>query len=264
VGDNIAIETRFAKERYDQLPKLAAELVQLNVDVIVAADTPVIRAAKNATQTIPIVMTVTGDPVSVGHVDSIARPGGNITGLSNDLGPLDGKRLQILKEAVPTVSLSAIFDPTDRVDWKMMESVSRALGIKLQGLPTFKGFDELESAFKAARTNQVNGLMISSSAWTSLYRNKIINFASQYRLPAMYPRTIDVRHGGLMSYGPNLLPMYRRSAYYVDKILKGVKPSDLPVERPMAAELAINLKTAKEIGLTISLEVLQRADNVIK
>jgi putative tryptophan/tyrosine transport system substrate-binding protein len=128
----------------------------------------------------------------------------------------------------------------------------------------FKGSDELESAFKAARANRVNGLIIASSAWTNLHRNKIINFASQYRLPAMYPRTIYVRHGGLMSYGPNLLPMYRRTAYYVDRILKGAKPSDLPVERPMAAELAINLETAKEIGLTIPPEVLQRADKVIK
>jgi putative ABC transport system substrate-binding protein len=156
-GENILIEARFADQRDDQLPKLAAELIKMEVDIIVAADTPVIRPAKNATRTIPIVMTVVGDPVSRGHVASLARPGGNITGLSNDLGPLDGKRLEILKQAVPSVSRVAVFDPTGLVDWKMMETVSRALGIKLRGLPMFKRSDELEGLFKATLSNRTMG-----------------------------------------------------------------------------------------------------------
>jgi putative tryptophan/tyrosine transport system substrate-binding protein len=264
VGRNITIEARFAQERYDQLPALAAELVQLNVDVIVAADTPVIRAAKNATRTIPIVMAIAGDPVSRGYLASFARPGGNITGLSNDLGPLDGKRLQLLKEAIATVARVAIFDPTGLVDLKMMENVSRALGIKLQKLPRFKRSDGLESLFSAIRTNRVNGLIIASSAWTNLHRPEIIKFASKYQLPAIYPGAVYVTDGGLMSYGPNNAVLFRRAAYYVDKILKGAKPSDLPVERPMTAEFAINLKAAEAIRIKIPPEVLQRADMVIR
>jgi putative ABC transport system substrate-binding protein len=263
-GQNFVVETRFARNKYDQLPKLAAELVQLKVDVIVTASSPAIPAAKNATRTIPIVMAIAGDPVSRAYLASFARPGGNITGLSNDLGPLDGKRLQILKEALPSVSSVAIFDPTGRVDWKMMGNVSRALGIKLQELPMFKGSDELESVFQATRTTRVNGLLVAASAWTNLHRAKIINFASQYRLPAIYPHARFVANGGLMSYGPNNAVLFRRAAYYVDKILKGAKPSDLPVERPMTAEFAINLKTAKEIGLSIPPEVLQRVDRIIR
>jgi putative ABC transport system substrate-binding protein len=263
-GQNFVVETRFARKKYDQLPKLAAELVQLKVDVIVTASAPAIPAAKNATRTIPIVITTVGDPVSRGHVASFARPGGNITGLSNDLGPLDGKRLQLLKEAIAPVARVAIFDPTGLVDLKMMENVSRALGIELQKLPRFKRSDELESLFSAIRTNRLNGLIIASSAWTNLHRPEIIKFASQYQLPAIYPGAVYVTDGGLMSYGPNNAVLFRRAAYYVDKILKGAKPSDLPVERPMTAEFAINLKTAKEIGLSIPPEVLQRADKVIR
>jgi putative ABC transport system substrate-binding protein len=146
----------------------------------------------------------------------------------------------------------------------MMGNVSRALGIKLQELPMFKGSDELKSVFQATRTTRVNGLLVAASAWTNLHRNKIIKFASQYRLPAIYPTPIYVADGGLMSYGPNNAVLFRRAAYYVDKILKGTKPSDLPVERPMAAKLSINLKTAKEAGLKIQPEVLQRADKVIR
>jgi putative ABC transport system substrate-binding protein len=263
-GQNFVVETRFARNKYDQLPKLAAELVQLKVDVIVTADAPAITAAKNATRAIPIVMAIAGDPVSRGYLASFARPGGNITGLSNDLGPLDGKRLQLLKEAIGTVARVAIFDPTGLVDWKMMENVSRALGIELHKLPRFKRSDELEIVFQATRTTRVNGLLVAASAWTNLHRNKIIKFASQYRLPAIYPTPIYVADGGLMSYGPNNAVLFRRAAYYVDKILKGTKPSDLPVERPMAAKLSINLKTAKEAGLKIQPEVLQRADKVIR
>jgi putative ABC transport system substrate-binding protein len=262
-GQNIEVVARFAKENHDQLPKLAADLLQLKVDVIVAADSDAIPAAKNATSTIPIVMAIVKDPVSLGYVASLARPGGNITGLSNSLGPLSEKRLQILKEAVPSVSRVAIVGATENVDWKRLETVSRYLGIRPLAL-RFQHPDQFESLTNAATTQRANGLLVLPGPHTGLHRHKVITFASQYRLPAIYARTIDVIEGGLMSYGPNLPPMYRRAAYYVDKILKGMKPSDLPVERPMAAEFAINLRAAKEIGLTIPHEVLQRADTVIR
>jgi putative ABC transport system substrate-binding protein len=262
-GQNIEVVTRFAKEQYDHLPKFAAELVQLNVDVIVAADSLAIPAAKNATSTIPIVMSVVGPPVSRGYVASLARPGGNVTGLTNDLGPVDGKRLQILKEAVPRISRVAIFDPTPNVDWNTLETVSRACGIELERLQ-FKQPDELESVFKTARSKRVNGLMVTPSPKTNFHRHKIIEFATRNALAGIYPLAAYVRDGGLMSYGPDLRVMQRRAAYYVDKILKGAKPSDLPVERPMVAEFTINLRAAKEIGITLPPEILQRADRIVK
>jgi putative ABC transport system substrate-binding protein len=262
-GQNIAIEARFAQERYGQLPKLAAELVHLKMNVIVAADSPVIPAAKNATSAIPIVMGVVGDPVALGYVRSLARPDGNITGLSNDLGPLIGKRLQILKETVPSISHVAILGPHGPVDSQMIENLSRELRVQLQTLP-LKRPDDLERALKAAHSKRVNALMINPGPQTNFHRNKIIEFASLYRLPAIYPLPIYVADGGLMSYGPNLALMRKRAAYYVDKILKGAKPSDLPVERPMAAEFAINLKAAEAIRINLPPEVLQRADKVIK
>jgi putative ABC transport system substrate-binding protein len=263
VGRNIAIEARFAKERYDQLPKLAAELVHLKVDVIVAGDSSAIPAAKNATHRIPIVMAIVRDPVSLGYVASLARPGGNITGVSNDLGPIREKRLQILKQAVPIVSRVAMLGPTGHVDWIQLETTSRSLGMEPLAL-RFHDPDQFESLFNTAKTQRANGLMVFPGPQTNMHRKKIIMFASQHRLPAIYPRTTDVVYGGLMSYGPNLSGRFRRAAEYVDKILKGAKPSDLPIERPMTAEFAINLKTAKEIGLSIPPEVLQRADKVIR
>jgi putative ABC transport system substrate-binding protein len=262
-GRNIAFEARFAKERYDQLPKLAAELVDLKVDVIVVASSSAIPAAKNATHKIPIVMVVVSDPVALGYVASLARPRGNITGLTNDLGPIDSKRLQLLKEAVRSVSHVAVLGPTISVDWKTLEAVSRSSGVQLERLP-FNHSDELERLFETAPSKWVNGLMVRPSPRTNRHRSKIIEFASRSRLPAIYPLTSYVTDGGLMSYGPNLPVMPKRAAYYVDRILKGAKPSDLPVERPMAAEFAINLKAAKEIGLSIPPEVLQRAGRVIR
>jgi putative tryptophan/tyrosine transport system substrate-binding protein len=262
-GENITVETRFAHERYDQLPKLAAELVQLRVDVIAAADSVVIPAAKNATNTIPIVMVVSRDPVSEGYVASLARPGGNITGLTNDLRPISGKRLQILKESVPSVSRVGIIFPRLDVDSKKLETTSRSLGVEPL-VVRFEDPDRLDSILNTARTQRINGLMVLSGSQTNRHRTKIITFASQYRLPAMYSLSDYVADGGLMSYGPNLPAMYRRAAYYVDKILKGAKPSDLPVERPVTAEFAINLKAAKAIRIKIPPEVLQRADRVIR
>jgi putative ABC transport system substrate-binding protein len=263
-GKNIEIIPRFAYEKYDQLPKLAAELVQLKVDVIVAADSPVIRVAKNATSTIPIVMAVVGDPVASGYAASLARPGGNLTGLTNDLGPIDTKRLEILKEAVLSISRVIILEPRpNHIDWKILETVSRASGIQLERL-SFKHPEDLESLLKMAQTTGANGLITIPSPKTNFHRTKIIDFATRNRIAAIYPLTEYVIDGGLMSYGPNRRMMSKRAAYYVDRILKGAKPSDLPVERPMTAEFSINLRTAKEIGLTLPAEVLQRANSVIK
>jgi putative ABC transport system substrate-binding protein len=208
-------------------------------------------------------MVVVSDPVALGYVASLARPRGNITGLTNDLGPIDSKRLQLLKEAVRSVSHVAVLGPTISVDWKTLEAVSRSSGVQLERLP-FNHSDELERLFETAPSKWVNGLMVRPSPRTNRHRSKIIEFASRSRLPAIYPLTSYVTDGGLMSYGPNLPVMPKRAAYYVDRILKGAKPSDLPVERPMAAEFAINLKAAKEIGLSIPPEVLQRADRVIR
>jgi putative tryptophan/tyrosine transport system substrate-binding protein len=263
VGENITIEARFAEERYDRLPRLAAELVQLKVDVIVAADSLVISAAKNATRTIPIVMGVVGDSVSLGYVRSVARPGGNITGIANIMG-LTGKRLEILKEVVPGVSHVAVLAPTKNlVDWKKIEAVSRALGVQLYDL-RLEHPDTLESAFRAIRTIRANGLLVVASPQTNFRHHEIIKFATRYQLPAVYPLPIYAGDGGLMSYGPDLTIMRRRAAYYVDKILKGAKPSDLPVERPVTAKFVINLKAAEAIRIKIPPEVLQRADTVIK
>jgi putative tryptophan/tyrosine transport system substrate-binding protein len=264
VGNNLGIEARFANERYDELPKLARELVQLNVDVIVVADSSVIPAAKEATNKIPIVMAVVADPVSQGFVASLARPGGNITGLSIGARPSNGKRLEILKEAVPSVSRIAILAPwsRDRVR-KGFETMRRVFGVQTQRFE-FGNADELDHTFQAVLRMRPNGLMVIAGPETNLHRKQIIKFASQNRLPAIYSAAMYVMDGGLMSYGQNLSVKDRRAAYYVDRILKGTKPSELPVEQPMHAEFIINLKTAKEIGLKIPPEVLQRADKVIK
>ena len=210
-------------------------------------------------------MTVVRDPVSQGYVASLARPGGNITGLSFGMHPSNGKRLEILKEAVPSVSRMAVLAPSsrDRGRKKKFETVSHAFGVQTQTFE-FGNADELEHAFQAVLRMRPNGLMVIAGAETNLHQKQIIKFASQNRLPAIYPAATYVMDGGLMSYGQNLRVRVRRAAYYVDRILKGAKPSDLPVERPMAAEFAINLKAAKEIGLKIPPEVLQRADKVIK
>ena len=232
-GRNIAIEARFAKERYDELPKLARELVQLNVDLIVAADSSVIPAAKEATNKIPIVMTVVKDPVSQGYVASLARPGGNITGLSIGMRPSNGKRLEILKEAVPSVSRMAVLAPWSRDRGrKEFETMRRAFGVQTQTFE-FGNADEHEHTFQAVLRMRPNGLMVIAGAETNLHRKQIIKFASQNRLPAIYPAATYVMDGGLMSYGQNLRVRDRRAAYYVDRILKGAKPSDLPVEQPM-------------------------------
>jgi putative ABC transport system substrate-binding protein len=270
VGENIAIEARFARGERDDLGRLAAELVQLKVDVIVAASSPALPAAKNATRTIPIIMTTTSDPVEQGYVASLARPGGNITGVATNHNFLNPKRLEIFKEAVPSVSRVGVVELRRRGrrlgitrDWAAMKRVSGLLGIQLEPL-LLNHPGDLDSLLKAPATRRANGLMVLAGAETNFHRDKFIEFASRNRLPTMYPLPIYVVEGGLMFFGPNLAVIVSRAAYYVDRILKGAKPSDLPIERPLTAEFAINLKAAREIGLTVPPEVLQRADIIIR
>ncbi len=267
-GQNILIEYRHAEGKYDRFPDLAAELVRLKVDVIVAAGgTPAIRAAMQATKTIPIVMPVVGDPVASGLVASLARPGGNVTGLTIISPELSGKRLELLKEAFPRVTrvgvLANATNPENEVALKGTEVPASSLGVKLQIIKVSDA-DELSNAFSAMSREHASALNVLSDAMFTLNQKRIVDLAAKSRLPAIYPSSDYVEAGGLMSYGPNYADLFRRAATYVDKILKGAKPADLPVEQPTKFELVINLKTAKQIGLTIPPNVLARADKVIK
>ena len=238
-GQNIAMERRYAEEKYDRLPELATELVQLEVDVIVAGDSRAIPAAKHATSTIPIVMTVSGDPVGAGFVNSLARPGGNITGFTNISPQLAGKRLELLAEAVPGVSRVAILGPWGDPDWQELTVVTQALGVQLQALK-IESPNEFEPAFEAAMRERADALIVLPSPMTNPHRRRIVTLAAKSRLPAMYAWRMYVEAGGLMAYGPSLPDLYRRAAVYVDKILKGAQPADLPVEQPMTCELVIH------------------------
>jgi putative tryptophan/tyrosine transport system substrate-binding protein len=262
-GQNIAIERRYADENRTRLPDVAADLVRLKVDVIVVRDSVGIRPVMQATKTIPIVMAVSGDPVETGFVDSLARPGGNITGLSNVSPQLAGKRLELIKEAVPGVSRVAVLGPSDHQEWKEFAFAAQQQKVRLQTLRTEK-VDQFETAFEAARRERAKALIVLTSSITNFHRDKIVSLAAKGRLPAMYGTSVYVTDGGLMSYGPNIPALHRRAAYYVDRILKGAKPADLPVEQPMRFEFVINLNAAKQIGLTIPPNVLARADKVIK
>jgi len=266
-GQNVAIELRNAEGNADRLPDLATELVRLRVDVIVALEPPAARAAKNATKTIPIVMRSTDDPVEVGFVASLARPGGNITGVTSISTDLYGKRLALLKEVVSRLARVAVLwnpdFPTGTANFKDMEAAARSLGLKLQSLETRVASD-FDSAFRAASKERVGALITLRNPLIVSQQKQIAELAVRSRLPAIYDDREFVEAGGLMSYGATLGDLYRRAAYYVDRILKGTKPADLPVEQPMKFELVINLKTAKQIGLTIPPEVLYRADKVIK
>jgi len=265
-GKNVIIEYRYAEGKSDRLPDLAAELVRLPVDVIVIDGNSATVAAKNATRTIPIVMQ-TGDPVGQGHIASLARPGGNITGLTSISGELGGKNLELLKETVPRLTRVAIAipdGPAAKLFLKETEVPARALKVQLIPL-VVRGPDDFEGAFQAAKKEQANALYVRLVPDTSsAHRNRIVELAAKNRLPAIYTARDWVETGGLVSYGPDRVDMYRRFATYVDKILKGTKPADLPVEQPTKFELIINLKTAKQIGLTIPPNVLARADKVIK
>jgi putative ABC transport system substrate-binding protein len=269
-GQNIAIEYRYAEGKRDRLPELAAELVRLKVDIFVAAGGNVtVRAAKNATKTIPIVMAGSGaDPIEAGLVESLARPGGNVTGVTN-LGPeLGGKRLELLKEAVPKIArVAVLYDPANqpgiRDVKKLLPVTARALGLTIQPWEV-RAADGFEKVFAALDKQRPDGLYVLGGPLMGAKGKHIADFALKSRLPSMYNNREAVDAGGLMYYGADLADSYRRVAYYVDKILKGAKPADLPVEQPTKFELVINLKTAKQIGLTIPPNVLARADRVIK
>jgi putative ABC transport system substrate-binding protein len=267
-GKNIMIEYRSAEGKLDRLPTLAAQLVQLKVDVIVTPGAPVTRAAKEATVTIPIVMTQVGDPVGVGFVASLARPGGNITGLSSVAPELSGKQLELLKEIIPKLSRVAVFGtsttPDNAQSLREVELAARAFGVRFQYVDVL-GPKDFETAFRAASKGRADAaLMIVPGAIAGGHRKEIADLAVKGRLPAIYNRREYVEAGGLISYGVNINDFDRRAATYVDKILKGRKPADLPVEQPTKFEFIINLKAAKQIGLTIPPNVLVRADKVIK
>jgi putative ABC transport system substrate-binding protein len=264
---NIAIEYRYADGKAERLPDLAAELVGLNVDVILTYQTPSVLAIKKASVTIPIVFAMLSFPVENGIVASFARPGGNATGLTVLSEELNGKRLEFLKEAVPNLTRVAVLsnpdNPTQPLEWKEIQATAQVLGLKLQslGVRSSKDFD---SAFEAALRERAQALLFLPEAVFSGNINRIVAFAAKNKLPSMYEGSASVEAGGLMSYGPISTDSFRRAATYVDKILKGAKPADLPVERPAKFEFIINLKTAKQIGLTIPPAVLARADKVIR
>ena len=269
-GQNIATEYRYLEGKRDRAPELAADLVRLKVDIIVvAAGLGTIQAAKNATKTIPIVMTGGGtDPVEAGLVESLARPGGNVTGLANLTRELGGKRLELLKEAVPKLATVAIlYDPVAPAVVLELKEVlpvaARALGLTLQPWEV-RGTDDFDKVFAAMVKQRPDGLYVLDSAQMRANRKRIVGFALKSRLPSMYQSRNAVDDGGLMAYGSDPADDHRRVATYVDKILKGAKPADLPVDQPTKFEFVINLKTAKQIGLTIPPNVLARADKVIR
>jgi ABC-type uncharacterized transport system substrate-binding protein len=265
-GKNIAIEYRFAEGKSDHLPELAAELVRLKVDLIVVAATPSALAAKKATTNIPIVMTNVGDPVASGLVASLARPGGNVTGLASLSPELNSKRLEILKDAVPKLARVGLLRPENRTSLQLKEirPAAVALKLKLEEIETQPDAKGLEMAFQTAKEKQVNAIMTTVTPSFFAERKRIVELAVKYRLPGIYPQDEFVEAGGLMSYGVDYVDLFRRAAVYVDKILKGAKPGDLPVQQATKFEFVINLKAAKQIGLTIPPNVLARANRVIK
>jgi len=266
-GRNIVLEERWADGRFDRLPSLATELVRLNVDVIVTASTPAVQAAQQATKTIPIVMMLVSDPVESGVVASLARPGGNVTGLSLMHPELSKKRLELLKEAVPKVSRVAVLsnpsNPNTPPLLRETEAAARTLGVQVQVVKA-RDSAELDSAFSAMARERADVLVVMPDVVFLDQRRRIVDLAAKRRLPAVYSWREPVDVGGLMAYGASVSDILRRGAVYVDKILKGAKPADLPVEEPTKFELVINLKTARALGLTIPPALLLRADQVIE
>ena len=264
---NIAFEYRSTDNKLDRLPTLADELVRLKVDVLVTPGTAEALTLKNATRTIPIVFFGGGDPVAAGLVDSLARPGGNITGFTSMGAVLAGKRLELLKETVPKLSRVALLwdpqDPSATQQWKESQLPARELGLQLDSMEVSSA-DKYESAFKEAIKARSAGLAVTSGALVLSNQKRITELATKNRLPAIYPRKDFVTSGGLLSYGDDRTEPYMRAAVFVDKILKGTKPADLPVEQPKKFEFIINLKAAKQIGLTVPPNVLVRADRVIR
>ena len=267
-GKNIVIEYRYAQGKLDRYPALAAELVRLKVDVIVTGGGGLTRAVKNATSTIPIVMAQDGDPVANGFVASLARPGGNITGLSNLAPEMSGKQLEILKEIIPKLARVAVFgssatNPSNAQQLREIELAAGAFKVNLQYLAVV-GPKDIDAAFRAATQGRADAILVQPGPIFNSHRTQTAKLAVESRLPAMYNHSQYVMDGGLMTYSPSLPDLDRRAATYVDKILKGAKPADIPVEQPTKFEFIINLKAAKQIGLTIPPNVLVRADRVIK
>jgi putative tryptophan/tyrosine transport system substrate-binding protein len=266
-GKNVTFEYRYADNRLERLPELAAELVRLNVDVIVAVGTLGPLAAKRATSTIPIVMTAAGDPLGSGLVASLARPGGNVTGMSLMAPDLGGKRLELLKELLPRLSRVAVLwnaaNPYPALVFKETQTAGRTLGIEVQSLEV-RGPDDLDSAFAAARRQHPHALIAVEDPLTGTYRKRIADFAVTEQLPSLHGLREDVKAGALISYGASLADLLRRAAGYVDKILKGARPADLPVQQPTTFELVINLGTARALGIDVPPTLLARADEVIE
>ena len=266
-GQNIKIESRWAEGNYDRLPGLAADLVRLKVDVIVTYGTPASQAAKQATGTIPIVMAAIIDPVASGLVTSLARPGGNLTGQSMMSPDLAEKQLEILKEVVPKISRVAVLhnpaNPGNAPQLRHAQDAARALGVRLQLLGA-RGPSEIDSAFAAMTNEQAGAVIVLVDAVLQNNRTRITDLAARHRLPAVYGLSEYAEVGGLLAYGPNRLDMFRRAVTYVDRILKGAKPGDLPVEQPTKFQLVINLKSAKALGLRIPQSVLVRADEILQ
>jgi putative ABC transport system substrate-binding protein len=269
-GQNITIEYRYAEGKWDRLPDLAAELVRLKVDIILAVGgNPVIEASRNVTKTIPIVMVgALSDPVASGFIDSLARPGGNITGVSNLTRELGGKRLELLKEAVPKLArVAVLYDPTSPPSVlevkEILPGAARALKLTIQ-LWEVRAADGFEKVFAAINKQRPDGLYVTPGTLTRDNRKRIADFAIKSRLPSVHGGRAAMEAGGLMSYGADIAESHKRVAYFVDRILKGTKTADLPVEQPMKFEFVINLKTAKQIGLTIPQWTLMKADRVIR
>ena len=266
-GKNIVVEYRYADGKFDKLPGLAAELVRLKVDIIVTAGPQATRPAKQATSTIPIVMAQDPDPVGNGFVADLARPAGNVTGSATFAPELSGKQLELLKEIVPNLSRVAVFgtsiNPGNAQNLREVELAARTFGVKLQYLDILSSND-VELAFRAASNGNVSAVLMLPGSVLVLKRAQLADIAAKNQLPAIYPQPEFTEAGGLMYYGANTRALFHRAATYVDKILKGAKPAELPVEQPQKFEFIINLKAAKRIGLTISQKVLARADRVIK
>jgi len=268
-GKNFTIEYRFAEQKLERAPELAADLVRLKVDLMVVAGTVPATAAKRATSSVPIVMANVGDPVGAGLVASLARPGGNVTGLSGLSPELNTKRLEILKDAVPKLARVGLLTLTGAniatdLQLKELRAAALALKLKLEEIDTQLDGKSLENAFQSAKQKQVNAIMTTASPRFNAGRKRIVELADKNRLPAIYYQKEFVDEGGLMSYGVDYDDLYRRAAVYVDKILKGAKPADLPVQQATKFEFIINLKAARQIGLTIPGRVLERANEVIK
>jgi putative ABC transport system substrate-binding protein len=267
-GQNIVLDWRYTEGRNDLAARHAVELARVPVDIIVAFGTPAAIAASHATTTIPIVVPICVDPVGNGLVASLARPGGNVTGLAVNLAELSGKRLQLLKEISPGLTRVGVLGNPDNADpaaqWRELQAAGPALDLELYSLEV-PGPNELDSAFEAATKRQIDALFVLGDPLTAIVlRERIVEFAFMRRLPAMYDQRLFVGAGGLISYGPNIREQVRRAAYYVDRILKGAKPADLPVEQPMRFEFVVNLKTAQALGITFPNEIMLQVTEVIQ